>query len=148
VEQQAHNIHSYKPSSLALCSFDCNLSFMSFGTSVFVFNQGSCALCWWKNWVRSGTRSLSTCMCGSGWMVQGLLLSCSIFARQAKVLFPLMFIAQEPQMPSRQDRRNVSVGSISFLILISASNTIGPHSDSLTGYVCILGLSLLSGFHR
>jgi hypothetical protein len=29
---------------------------------------------------------------------------------QASVLVPSMFIAQEPQMPSRQDRRKVSVG--------------------------------------
>jgi hypothetical protein len=35
-------------------------------------------------------------------------------------------MAQEPQIPSLQDRRNVRVGSISFLILISASKTIGP----------------------
>ena len=45
---------------------------------------------------------------------------------QASVFTPSMFIAHEPQMPSRQERRNVSVGSISFLILISASRTIGP----------------------
>jgi len=38
-----------------------------------------------------------------------------------------MFIEQEPQIPSRHDRRKVSVESISFLILISASRTIGPH---------------------
>ena len=30
-------------------------------------------------------------------------------------------------IPSRQDRRNVSVESISFLILINASSVIGPH---------------------
>jgi hypothetical protein len=29
---------------------------------------------------------------------------------QASVLVPSMFIAQEPQMPSRQERRKVSVG--------------------------------------
>jgi hypothetical protein len=45
---------------------------------------------------------------------------------QAKVLVPSMFIEQEPQMPSRQERRNVSEASISFLILIRASRTIGP----------------------
>jgi hypothetical protein len=48
---------------------------------------------------------------------------------QASVLVPSMFIAQEPQMPSRQERRKVSVGSILFLILISASSTIGPQSS-------------------
>ncbi len=47
--------------------------------------------------------------------------------RQASVFPALMFMAQEPQIPSRQERRNVSVGSISFLILMRASSTIGPH---------------------
>ena len=45
---------------------------------------------------------------------------------QASVFTPSIFMAQDPQMPSRQDRRNVSVGSISFLMVISASSTIGP----------------------
>ena len=44
---------------------------------------------------------------------------------QASVLVPSMFMAQEPQTPSRQERRKVSVGSILFLIQISASRTIG-----------------------
>ena len=51
---------------------------------------------------------------------------------QASVLVPSMFMAQEPQMPSRQERRKVSVGSISFLILISASRTIGPQVSRST----------------
>ena len=51
----------------------------------------------------------------------------SIGFRQASVFSPSMFIEQEPQMPSRQDRRKVRVLSTSFLILISASRTIGPH---------------------
>ena len=50
---------------------------------------------------------------------------------QARPFLPFMFIEHEPQMPSRQDRRKVSVGSISFLILNSASSTIGPHSSRL-----------------
>jgi hypothetical protein len=45
---------------------------------------------------------------------------------QANVLVPPIFIAHDPQIPSRHDRRNVKVGSISFLILMSASNIIGP----------------------
>lgn len=45
----------------------------------------------------------------------------------ASVFVPPIFIAQDPQIPSRQERRNVNVGSISFLILIKASSTIGPH---------------------
>ena len=51
---------------------------------------------------------------------------------QASVLVPSMFIAQEPQMPSRQERRKASVASISFLILMIASRTIGPHSERFT----------------
>jgi hypothetical protein len=51
---------------------------------------------------------------------------------QASVLIPSMFIAQDPQIPSRQERRKVSVGSISFLILISASRTIGPQVSMST----------------
>lgn len=46
--------------------------------------------------------------------------------KQAKVLTPSMFIAQLPQIPSRQLRRKVKVGSTSFLIRIKASNIIGP----------------------
>jgi hypothetical protein len=36
------------------------------------------------------------------------------------------------QMPSRQERRKVSVGSMAFLIQISASSTIGPQSSQTT----------------
>lgn len=35
----------------------------------------------------------------------------SMAQRQASVFFPLMFMAHEPQIPSRQDLRNVNVGS-------------------------------------
>ena len=47
---------------------------------------------------------------------------------QASVLVPSMFMAQEPHTPSRQERRNVSVGSMWFLIQIRPSSTIGPQS--------------------
>lgn len=60
---------------------------------------------------------------------------------QAKVLMPPMFMAQDPQIPSRHERLKVTVGSISFLILIKASSTIGPHEFKSTSYSCILGLS-------
>jgi hypothetical protein len=46
--------------------------------------------------------------------------------KHARVLTPSMFIAQLPQIPSLQLRLNVRVGSTSFLILIRASNIIGP----------------------
>ena len=51
---------------------------------------------------------------------------------QANQFVPSMFIEHEPQMPSRQERRKVSVESISFLILISASRTIGPQASRST----------------
>ena len=42
----------------------------------------------------------------------------------------MMFMAQEPQMPSRHERRKVRVGSISFLILMRASKICAPyHKD-------------------
>jgi hypothetical protein len=47
--------------------------------------------------------------------------------RQARPLVPSMFIAQEPQMPSRHDRRRLNVWSCSSLILSSTSSIIGPH---------------------
>ena len=65
-------------------------------------------------------------MCGSGVIRLVPFLRLSMGVRQANVLVPSMFIAQEPQTPSRQDRRNDSVGSIWSLILTKASRTIGP----------------------
>jgi hypothetical protein len=65
-------------------------------------------------------------MCGSGVICTSPLMS-SIAVVQARPLRPSMFIEHDPQIPSRHERRKVSVGSISFLILISASRTIGPH---------------------
>ena len=55
-----------------------------------------------------------------------LLKLSSILHKQANVFVPLMFIAQEPQMPSRHERLNVRLGSCSFFILIKASKTIIP----------------------
>ena len=50
-------------------------------------------------------------------------------------------------VPSRQDLRNVKVGSISFLILMRASSTIGPQVLRSTLYSCIYGFSPgFSGF--
>ena len=51
---------------------------------------------------------------------------------QARVLRPPMFMAQEPQTPSRHDRRNVSVLSMVFLMWISTSSTIGPQASTST----------------
>jgi hypothetical protein len=72
------------------------------------------------------------------------------YLMQASVLIPPMFIAHDPQIPSLHDLLNVSVGSISFLILTSASSTMGPHAFRSTSYSCILGFSppLALGFQR
>jgi hypothetical protein len=60
-----------------------------------------------------------------------------------------MFIAQLPQIPSRQLRRNVRVGSTSFLILIKASSIMGPVLFRSSWYDCILGFDDgSSGFQR
>ena len=50
-------------------------------------------------------------------------------------------VVRRVYIPSLQDLLNVSVGSISFLILIKASSTIGPHVFRSTWYSCIRGLS-------
>jgi hypothetical protein len=69
--------------------------------------------------------------------------------RQARVLTPSIFIAQLPQIPSRQLRLNVKVGSCSFLIRISASNIIGPVLFRSSVYDCMCGFDVgSSGFHR
>ena len=69
--------------------------------------------------------------------------------RQASVFTPSIFMAQLPQIPSRQLLRNVNVGSTSFLILIKASNIIGPVLLRSSVYDCIFGFSCgLSGDHR
>src|SRR3546814_18823478 len=67
---------------------------------------------------------------------------------QASVLVPSIFIAQEPQTPSRQERRKVSVGSLSFLILMRASRTIGPQPSRSTSKLSTRGLAPSSGFQQ
>ena len=71
------------------------------------------------------------------------------YLMQARVLTPPMFMAHDPQMPSLQDLRKVTVESCSFLILMSASNTMGPQVFRSTLNSCMLGLSPgLSGSNR
>lgn len=71
----------------------------------------------------------------------------SILHKHASVLTPSMFMAHDPQIPSRQLRRKVRVGSCSFLILIKASKIIGPQAFKSTLYVWRYGFSAgLSGF--
>src|SRR5690348_1498316 len=66
---------------------------------------------------------------------------------QASVFSPSMFIAHEPHTPSRQERRSVSVGSISFLIFSNTSRTIAEPVTS-TSKVSTRGLPPTSGSQR
>jgi DNA-directed RNA polymerase subunit N (RpoN/RPB10) len=61
-------------------------------------------------------------------LVRANVAICPLFHlhKHASVLTPSMFIAQLPQIPSLQLLLKVRVGSISFLILISASSIMGP----------------------
>ena len=72
-------------------------------------------------------------MWGSGYRVFLFVMG----VRQARQFLPFMFMAQEPHIPSLQDLLNAKVGSISFLIRIRASRTMGPQSDLGKEYFCI-----------
>jgi hypothetical protein len=67
---------------------------------------------------------------------------------QASVFMPSMFIEHDPQIPSRHERRKVSVGSMVLLIQISPSRIIGPQSSRSTKKVSIRGLRSSSGSQR
>ena len=67
---------------------------------------------------------------------------------QARQLTPLMFMAHEPQMPSRHERRNVSEESTVALIRISASSTIGPQLLASSWKLSRRGFAPLSGLKR
>src|SRR5258708_30564398 len=87
-------------------------------------------------------------MCGSGVIRLVPFLRLSIGVRHANVLTPAIFIAQEPQTPSRQDRRNDNVGSIWSLILTNASRTIGPQWSRSMSKMSSVGLAFFAGSHR
>jgi hypothetical protein len=55
-----------------------------------------------------------------------------------------MFIASEPQTPSRHERRKLSVGSTAFSF-ISASSSMRSLPSSSTSIVCMRGLASVSG---
>ncbi len=65
--------------------------------------------------------------------------------KQASPFVPSMVMAQDPQMPSRHERRKVSVESTLFLIQNSAPRTIGPQSSRSTSNVSWRGFSSESG---
>lgn len=82
-------------------------------------------------------------------MRDSLVVSVGMRHKQARVLTPSMFMAQLPQMPSRQLLLKVRVGSTSFLMRMSASNIMGPVLFKSSVYDCILGFDDgSSGFHR
>jgi hypothetical protein len=83
-----------------------------------------------KNSVMSTIRSRTTGRPGSGLstIVPG---SVRRLVRQARPFLPLMFIASEPQTPSRQLRRKLSVGSCA-LSFISASSSMRSEPSSST----------------
>ena len=57
---------------------------------------------------------------------------------QAKVFTPSTFIAHDPQTPCAHDLLKVKDGSISFLILIRISKTLGPQLSISTSNVSTL----------
>ncbi len=66
----------------------------------------------------------------------------------ARRFTPLMFIAHEPQMPSRQERRKVTEESMLALIWIRPSSTIGPQERVSSSKESSLGVSPESGSKR
>lgn len=60
---------------------------------------------------------------------------------QASQFAPSMSMAQDPQTPSRQERRKARVESTLFLIQMSASRTVGPQSARSTSNVSRRGLA-------
>lgn len=76
----------------------------------------------------STTRSFSTNMCPNGVMMAGLLMSVSMGLMQASECSPSQFMAQEPQMPSRQDRLSDRVESWVSFIFNKASKYMGAQS--------------------
>src|SRR5215475_6734360 len=113
VEQHAHKMHSYSPSSSSRSSGDCSRSFSGGGSLLIRYGL----IEWYclKNWVMSTNRSRMTGNPGSGFSSIGSLSSASL-VMQASPFLPLMFIASEPQTPSRQDRRKAKVSSCAFTL--------------------------------
>src|SRR3954462_3898365 len=72
----------------------------------------------------------------------------SIAVVQARRFTPLMFIAHEPQMPSRHDRRNATDESTALLIWMSPSSTIGPQPLTSISKVSMRGFSPEFGSKR
>ncbi len=96
-----------------------------------------------KNSVMSTMRSRTTGRPGRGFNTMSPL-SVFMLVRQARPFLPLMFIASEPQTPSRQERRNEMDGSTA-LSFISASSSMRSWPSSSTWMVCMYGLASFSG---
>jgi hypothetical protein len=74
-------------------------------------------------------------MCGNGaTFVVSPAVDFSTLDKHANVFTPLMFIAHDPQMPSRHDLRKLNEWSCSSLIFKRTSSIIGPQSFKSTEY--------------
>src|SRR6185437_11896590 len=96
VEQHAHRMHSYRPSSSSRSPGDCSRSRSGAGASLtrYGFTEWYCL----KNWLMSTIRSRITGSPGNGRNSTGPL-SDFRFVMHASPFLPLMFIASEPQTP-------------------------------------------------
>ena len=93
----------------------------------------------------SGTKSLITGICGSGYILR--CVSSDTFKIQANVFVPLIFIEHDPQIPSLQDLLNASVESTLFFIYSNTSRPIGPNLSLSSIYVSKYGLEFKSGLY-
>jgi hypothetical protein len=91
---------------------------------------------------------LITDMCGKR-VDRDLALPQSSIARvQASVLVPSMFIAHEPQMPSRHERRERQRRVDLVLDLDQRVQDHRPHAARSTSYVSVRGFAPVSGSQR
>ena len=76
--------------------------------------------------VMSTTRSRITSKLGSGSRMIVSVLKAATWVRQARSIFPLITMPQDPQTADRQEERNESVPSISSRIRIRTASTVSP----------------------
>lgn len=101
-----------------------------------------CSLSWWSNSKVVEFKEFVLLI----WRL--CLLLEILYVIQARVFTPLMFIAQLPQIPSRQDLRKARVASWSAFMCIRRSSTIVPHLFKSMANWCRWGFSFgFSGFH-
>ncbi|MCY1557196.1 hypothetical protein D9M68_940270 [compost metagenome] len=69
------------------------------------------------------------------------------FVMHASPLLPLMFIASDPQTPSRQERRKPMESSMPMRWTSRSSSILSPGATS-TSNACMYGAASLSGSYR